>query len=80
MQPVPGEKEDRNYEILIYLAAGFKKTRLILLAPESHEAFPKLRETVTQGWKWGAGSSRASAPLPFLMMWSFVWVLRDRGV
>lgn len=51
MQPVPGEKEDRNYEILIYLVAGFKKTRLILLVPESHEAFPKLRETVTQGWK-----------------------------
>lgn len=42
MQPVPGEKEDRNYEIPIYLAVGFKKERLILLVADSHEAFPKL--------------------------------------
>lgn len=38
MQPGPGEEEDGNYEILIYLATGFKKTRLILLVPDSHEA------------------------------------------
>lgn len=61
MQPGPGEEEDGNYEILIYLATGFKKTRLILLVPDSHEA---LREDGDSGLEMRCGELESIGPAP----------------